>query len=107
MPKLFECERCGATFGRMLIDTPELCSKCARRQEIETVDEGLLIRPCRAWMPRQDLQMARGEAECVLGSGGLPKASPPSVLPEVPEASGRKLGVANRVLDVLVPEVVL
>ena len=41
MPKLFECIRCGATFERMLIDTPELCSKCARRQEIETVDEGL------------------------------------------------------------------
>jgi hypothetical protein len=31
----------------------------------------------------------------------------PSVLPEVPKASGRKLGVSNRVLDVLVPEVVL
>jgi hypothetical protein len=30
-----------------------------------------------------------------------------SVLPEVPEAGGRKLGVANCVLDVLVPEVVL
>jgi hypothetical protein len=39
MPKLFECERCGATFERMLIDTPELCSKCARRQEVEKVLE--------------------------------------------------------------------
>jgi len=35
MPKLFECARCGATFERMLIDTPELCSKCGRRQEVE------------------------------------------------------------------------
>jgi hypothetical protein len=39
MPKLFECERCGATFGRMLIDTPELCCACARRQEVEKVLE--------------------------------------------------------------------
>ena len=31
MPKLFECARCGATFERMLIETPELCSRCARR----------------------------------------------------------------------------
>jgi hypothetical protein len=30
-----------------------------------------------------------------------------SILPEVPEAGWRKLGVPNRVLDVLVPEVVL
>src|SRR5262249_22245002 len=30
-----------------------------------------------------------------------------SILPEVPEAGGRKLGVAHRVLDILVPEVVL
>lgn len=35
MPELFECARCGATFERMLIDTPELCSKCARRREVE------------------------------------------------------------------------
>ena len=35
MPKLFECPRCGATFERMLIDTPELCSKCVRRQEVK------------------------------------------------------------------------
>jgi hypothetical protein len=35
MPKLFECARCGATFERMLIDTPELCFKCARPQEVE------------------------------------------------------------------------
>ncbi len=34
MPKLFECARCGATFERMLIDTPpELCPRCARRRE--------------------------------------------------------------------------
>jgi hypothetical protein len=31
----------------------------------------------------------------------------PSVLPEVPEAGERKLGVSNDVLYVLVPEVVL
>jgi hypothetical protein len=30
-----------------------------------------------------------------------------SILPEVPEPGGRKLGVSNRVLDVLVPEVAL
>ena len=31
----------------------------------------------------------------------------PSIFPEVPEAGGRKLGVANGVLDILVAEVVL
>jgi hypothetical protein len=30
-----------------------------------------------------------------------------SILPEIPEAGGRKLSVANCVLDVLVPEIVL
>ena len=30
-----------------------------------------------------------------------------SVLPEVPETGGRKLGVANGVLDILVTEIVL
>jgi hypothetical protein len=37
MPKLFECARCGATFERMLINTPELCSKCVQRYEAERV----------------------------------------------------------------------
>jgi hypothetical protein len=32
---------------------------------------------------------------------------PSQIIPEVPEAGGRKLGVANGVMNVLVPEVVL
>jgi hypothetical protein len=59
------------------------------------------------------------ERFCLLGSGdsegaagGLPNASGDggiwhSIPPEVPEPVGRKLGVSNSVLDVLVPEVVL
>jgi DNA-directed RNA polymerase subunit RPC12/RpoP len=39
MPKLFECSRCGATFERMGIDTPELCYECAVRRQVEEVLE--------------------------------------------------------------------
>src|SRR5262249_247053 len=45
--------------------------------------------------------------------GGLPRGlqhdcgTYQSILPEVPEASGGKLGVANCVLDIFVPEIVL
>jgi hypothetical protein len=77
---------------------------------------------CHAQMARHDSQLARGESASVfggrlaaihrmllmafLGHRGV-TVDVPSVLPEVPKASGRKLGVSNRVLDVLVPEVVL
>jgi predicted nucleic acid-binding Zn-ribbon protein len=61
MPKLFECIRCGATFERMLMNTPELCSNCARRHEAERVAE-------RAAEEKEDRQIliegpAWGDAE--------------------------------------------
>src|SRR5215813_4980398 len=59
-----------------------------------------VVRPSASWV-------GTNSGNSQNGSGGLPKAFPPSVLPEVPEARWRKLSVANRVLDVLVPEVVL
>src|SRR5262245_14260381 len=40
-------------------------------------------------------------------AGDLPRAAALSVLPEVAEARWRKLGISNRVLDVLVPEIML
>jgi hypothetical protein len=81
---------------------------------------GHLSRRSHAQMPRHDSQMARGESAERFNEGGLatihktlsvrflrhPFLSQ-SILPEIPEAGGRKLSVANCVLDVLVPEIVL
>ena len=75
------------------------------------------IRLCRAQMARHDSQLARSESASVrplleeaIGGmllSGLAGPSMPSVLPEVSEAGGRKLGVPNDVLNVLMPKVVL